>query len=553
MSPILPPVAQHDRKFFVAVAAATIVLGLLPLLLGATWLRRGEAFMGFNTFAPSDTNVYYSMMEQAARTGHTFFTNVFTAEPHAPAFFEPLWGMLGYASAVFHLPHVATFTIAKVLAAVLFLWALARVVGMFCSTSLHRRVAFTLIALGMGVGAYVVPGLKLDTVGDLLTKNPVDLWVSEGFTFSTLMHSPLFILSQLFLLLTFAFVIRDEQEPGIVPHAVFAGLAALLAVLHPYDLPTIFLVLGGFFVVRYLRDRSIARAALRRALTRLIIMGGVAVGVGAYFVVVYRISPEIGGWAKQNITLSPPLWNYAVGYGFLLVFALLGWVQQRKNRDLAVTFLLTWLPMQVALLYLPSQIQRRFTNGLHVVVALLASFAVVRAWQWVTRQRTPEWKTFVLRSAVLWVAPLLFFYSTAYVVVRDIVRWNRHTPEEWSVYIQPHSTLEAMDWLQTQPRGTTLAAVATGYIFSGRTLLPAYLAHGHQTVRYVEKGARLVAAFDGEGLGVEAFLRSERIRYVLWTSNERDTFAPFDPSTKPYLTLVHKTATAAVYAVQGVE
>ncbi|MFA6043097.1 MAG: hypothetical protein WCV85_04820 [Patescibacteria group bacterium] len=550
MHPILPSIPKAERPFAFWIATAAIILGVLPLVLGALWLRKGDVFMGFSTLAPSDTNVYFSMMEQARTTGHVFFTNVFTPEAQRYAFFQPLWAILGFLAGVFHLPNAILFHLVKIFLAGIFLWIAYKALLLFIEKSLQRRIAFVALAFGMGLGGYVSPFLHLTSLQELLTKNPVDMWVSEAFTFTTLLHSPLFIISQILLLLTFLFAVRDEQSPGTVPHFIFAGLTALLGILHPYDLPVIFCVLIILPFVRILYDRAFSIAKAKRSIVRLAIMGLVTAGIGAYFIAVYQIEPALGGWAKQNITTSPPIWNYCIGYGFLLVFAVWGWLRVvRLPRSLPMLFLLAWAPMHAFLLYVPVQIQRRFTNGLHIVFAILASFALVFLWEQIIARTQNSPLKIVWRSGTVWLAILLLCYSPLYLMARDISRSYVYTPGEWSLYMQPKTTLETMDWLKTQPPGITLSVSTTSYILSGRTLLPTYFAHGHQTLGYFEKQKGVYETFTTPEGNPEAFLRQEGIRYFFWTELEKEQFEPFSPEGKSYLKLIHDTPSAKVYEV----
>lgn len=529
----------------------TLLFVLFPFLLGATVLRRGDVFLGLNTQAPSDTNVYFSMMEQARTTGHSLFTNVFTPETQKHAFFEPLWAVLGYAAGVAHVPNSVMFHLARIAFGVLFLWVLYRCLYVFCSTVLQRRIAFALVAGGMGIGAYIAPFLHITTAEEFMALNPVDVWVSEAFTFTTLMHSPLFIASQFLLVLLFTFAVRDDQKPGTVPHVIFAGIIALLAILHPYDLPAAFVVLTAFVLTRMVRDKTFNATLAYHALRRLAFMGIVAVGIGVYWIAVYALEPGLGGWAKQNVTTSPPVIRYVYGYGFLLVFAAIAWYRaaRQKSTTLPVVFLLCWTFAQGLLLYAPTQIQRRFTNGLQPALAILASFAVIALWNWLQKRGHLPWQRIAWRAAALWIAPMLFFFTPVFIMARDTNSYARYERGTWSLYIHPHTTLAAMEWLRAQPRGLVATSIPTAYILSGRTLLPTYVSHGHQTLHFEQKRDAIKAAFDGSSVVAENFFRQENIRYLFWTSLEQDAYKNFFPQNAPYLQLVHKTETAQVYEV----
>ncbi len=546
-----PQIEKSERRFVWWGIVITLVCVLFPFVLGATVLRQGDAFLGLSTQAPSDTNVYYSMMEQAKVSGHSLFTNVFTPEKQQHAFFEPLWAILGYAAGVAHVPNSVVFHFARIVMGAVFLWVVYRCLYVFCPTVVQRRVAFALIAGGMGVGAYIAPFLHITTVQEFMAFNPVDVWVSEAFTFTTLMHSPLFITSQLLLVLLFTLAVRDDQQPGTVPHVIFAGIIVLLAVLHPYDLPAAFVVLTAFLFTRMVRDKTFTPALAFYSLRRLLIMGCVALAVGIYWIAVYTFEPGFGGWARQNITTSPPVIRYVYGYGFLLVFAAFAWFRgaRRSSTTLPVVLLLAWTLAQGLLLYAPTQIQRRFTNGLQPALAILASFAVIELWEWLRQRGHVQWQRTAWRAGALWIAPMLFFFTPVFIMARDTNKYASYDAGSWSLYVQPHSTLAAMEWLRAQPPGLIVTSIPTAYILSGRTLLPTYVSHGHQTLDFENKRDALKAVLDGPSTSAEKFFRRENVRYLFWTSLEHDAYEHFEPKNAPYLREIYRTATADVYEV----
>ena len=112
----------------------------------------------------------------------------------------------------------------------------------------------------------------------------------------------------------------------------------------------------------------------------------------------YRITvrnPVMALWSAQNQTPSPPLWDYALGYGLVLLLALLGvWAALRRRRD-SDWLLVAWAATTGVLLYLPFGLQRRLVIAWIVPLGMLAT----RGWD-TLRRRNQRW-AYALRPAGL--------------------------------------------------------------------------------------------------------------------------------------------------------
>ena len=90
----------------------------------------------------------------------------------------------------------------------------------------------------------------------------------------------------------------------------------------------------------------------------------------------YQTNPALSAWSAQNLTLSLPPWDYALGYGLILLLALGGIVFAFRRRHSTDLFLMAWTTSVVILLYLPFALQRRFITGFHVPLTLLAALGL---------------------------------------------------------------------------------------------------------------------------------------------------------------------------------
>ena len=75
-----------------------------------------------------------------------------------------------------------------------------------------RKIVFLILSFGSGLGIFTLRG---NWSSEYLYEHlGTDFWVSEGNTFLSLFHSPLFILSQLLIFLIFWWVIERLAKSG---------------------------------------------------------------------------------------------------------------------------------------------------------------------------------------------------------------------------------------------------------------------------------------------------------------------------------------------------
>jgi hypothetical protein len=159
----------------------------------------------------------------------------------------------------------------------------------------------------------------------------------------------------------------------------------------------------------------------------------------------------LAAWSAQNLTPSLPPWNYALGYGLILLLAIGGIGIAVRRRESADLFLLSWAGSVAVLLYVPFALQRRFITGLHVPLTLLAAIGLEQiVWPRLRVRRralvtglivgfSALTNLFVLLVAVVGVAqgqsPLVMTLDEA-----DACAWlGEHTPWTDTVLTQPES------------------------------------------------------------------------------------------------------------------
>ncbi len=538
---------QQERRWTRAIIVAAVTLASVPFLFGMLRASSTYAYLALNPFGPADTNVYFSFMQQAAQ-GHVFLANLHSAEPQNGSLFHPLWLVLGWAAGVFHLSMPLVFHLARVAAGIALLTVLVRFLRQAFAEPSVRILALLLLAFSSGIGTVFSVGVSLRDMQQILLLLPTDQWVPESNTFLTLVHSPLFILSQLLLVLILWALVR----PDSYRHALFLpALVTLLGLLHPYDLVTLAVV--GPVVVLVWWWRALDRSKFPvPAIVRTGALSALGAGcVLGYFTLIGKIEPVIAGWTKQNITLSPPVHNYLLGYGLLIPLGVVGWTLLRRSRRPEHLLLLTWAAFGPVLLYLPFAMNRRLSNGLHIPLAILAAVGLHAIGTWVAHRLLAfRWRRQIVLAMLGWIIGLGLFFSTLFAMTRAVYwEWK----PEGSIYYTERANIAAMQWLA---RTTPADAIVLSHPYTGN-ILPAvtgrrvYVGHGHQTVGWLEKVHTVTDWFfrtNRDDAAKQEFLRSNRIGYLFYGPNEKH-LGMFAPSEKPYLTSVYANKDVTIYRV----
>lgn len=527
--------AHADRPFLWTVILIAMLASSVPYLVGLQHAREtDDAYLALSPFSPADTNVYYSYIEQA-RAGRILFLNTFTTDAQDARLVGPLWLLIGWLGAVTRLATPVVYHLARLAMIAVFLWFANRFLAACFPARMWRRIGLLVLAFSSGIGA-IVEGAQGNPIlyarGEALS---ADLWISEGNTFLSFMHSPLFTLSHLALLGVFLLFLKSTRIDRSLWTA--AGIVLLLSVGHTYDLLIIGAVLAGFFFVQILTNGFSKTEDGGRYLGRLFLLFLPSLlGVG-YFLWVLATDPAVSGWVKQNVTLSPGIVYYLTGYGFLLPLAALGAVGLVRSRHRLGLLCLTWAVVAFLLLYVPwIPVQRRLANGIHIPLAVLATFGIQAWFDWVRRAITHRWRALLRFASVLLLVGGLGWTNVAVTIsaAQDVQKGSvRYYPP----YVKD-DFVDAARWLQAHARRDDgiLASVWNSNYLTGLTGLPVFIGHGHQTPNWEEAQTAFTQFVSGSWTPEQeqAFLAGRQIRFLVIERGE-PTIALFHPETRPYL------------------
>ena len=514
---------RKERRWALFWAVLIVGLACVPYLV-AWWITPDTAQYTGLLVNHYDGQSYYAKMQQGAR-GDWLFHLPFTSEPHQGAFVYTFYLGLGHVAAALDLPIPLMYHLARICAGLFLLLVGYQFIARFFDRVHARRAAFLLLGFSSGFGWLAAP-LGLFTA---------DLWVAEGFTFLSILVNPHFPLTIGLMILIFSVLLDQRGEPPTVSRVSGAAVLGLaLAVVQPLAVAVVLVVLGVYLLLLAWRERVLPGGG---------IVSTGAVAIGAAPIVVYDLyafstNAALSAWSAQNLTLSLPAWDYALGYGLVLLLALSGLVAALRRRQHSDLFLLAWVGSVAILLYLPFALQRRFITGLHVPLALLAALGLEQiVWTRVPAQR----RGLVTGSIIAFTALTNVFVPV--VAVAGMAKQE-------TALVMSKGEAAACDWLadHTIWNDTVLAPVESAQFIPAWAGNRTVYGHPFETIDAEAKEAETMHFFslDASRADRRALLDRYGVRYVLVT--EPNTLQDAEALG---LVLVWSGEGAAIYRVVG--
>ena len=458
----------------------------------------GQVFMGF-FYLGDDANTYLAKMRQGWE-GSWAWTNRYTTESSPSAYLFMFWILLGHVAAITHLPLIAVFHGARVAAA----FALAAAAWLFVSHFIEdrsaRRFAFVFIAVGLGLG-YVIQALGHPVIFGNRT-DTLDWRMPELTAFYSVLALPHFAWSGVFAAAGVVLTLTAVQR-GSLLLAVLAGGAWLgQASIHP-QMP---ILMGGAtavaLLVRPAPPRGWVAAALAFAIPAPYILYSYLAFVG---------NPEVQRWTFHSKNALPPetvSLLFAIAPQLLLALTGIPGALRRRTRE--DVFLIAWLVLLAAILYLPNpagDLRRRFLDGLYLPLGVLGArgmYEVILPKLRSARARRLVPFSYVafatIGSAFLVLAPLAVAAQPQYSVSR--------------------AEYDGLVWLGDQPAGTVLCMPGVGLFVPAYSPDTVYVGHYDETFDYYTKTQQAFDLLTGKSDLVD-FVHVDHIRYVIWTADLR--------------------------------
>ena len=360
-----PGVRRGEWAWAVAATVCVVALASLPYIVVYFATPPDLRFVGV-LINPLDGDSYFAKMQIGARGGWLFHL-LYTAQAHPGALLFAFHILLGHVAAWTGLPIPVVYHLARVMAGCAMLLVVYVFIARVTQDLAKRRIAFLLVALSSGLG-------WLAAVFGYLESS--DLVIPESNTFYSLHINPHFPLATALMIVVMIFVVRGLRSAASgLQVAICAAASLALAIVQPFAVVPLYITLAVYQLLFWRRDGRIAWQSVWTA----VIAGAVTLPVTAYTFWVTQADPVLRGWTAQNVTPSPPVWDYVLGYGVILVLAMPGAIEAARRKSDIDLLLLAWVGVTLLLLYAPFALQRRFSLGLHVPLAILAAMGLGRA------------------------------------------------------------------------------------------------------------------------------------------------------------------------------
>lgn len=507
------------------LAAALALLTMLPYLYAyAAHSGTGQVFMGF-FFLGDDANTYLAKMRQGWE-GHWLWTNRYTTEPGPGAYFFVFWVALGHLAAASNLSLIATYHLARVLGAFALLGSGWLFIRHFVSDPRARRFAMWFMSISLGLG-YVVQILGKPMILGQQT-DTLDWRMPELSAFYSILALPHFAWAAAFQAVGVVLTLL-AAERGSLRLALLAGLAWLGESLIHAQMP---ILLGGAVAVAVLYRRVSWRGYLAVGLAFAICAPYVGY---SYYQSVH--SPEVMRWSAQWRNNLPPdgfsLFFALAPQLTLAAFALPGVLRRRSRADV---FLLAWLVLLAAILWLPNpggNLRRRFFDGIYLPLVVLAALGLYE--RVLPRLRSLRAQRLLPFSYVTFTAVASAFLILAPIGSQAAAQYSISQPE-----------YAALGWLAEQPSGDVLSSARMGLYVPAYSADSVYVGQYSETYNYFSKASEAKSLLTGQQ-DAGQFAQSNHIRYVLWSDEFGSTSLPAGLGEPAYVSRGHNGHEARVY------
>ncbi|MBZ0275235.1 MAG: hypothetical protein K8I60_03775 [Anaerolineae bacterium] len=592
--------------FALALAAFTS----LPYLVGQINTPAGWAYSGAAVVpagAQVDFNSHLAKMWQGYR-GEWAYHLLFTHEAHpglplVQGFYVALGALARLTP--FSLPlvyHIARF--ALTVGMVLAIWAFA---ARFFQQSRERWLALLFGTLVTGV-SWVL--LAIDPAGAAQV-SPIEFWLTDAYNPLGALYMPHFaaaVILQLVAFLTFEAWVELPSPPAPLPHptgtlrsgegrktgapvtenepVVGQGLRpsptvslsseqsdvgaqyiaplpvnkrgvglliltlalAAESLIQPYVILLTVPLLGILTAYHIFNSKKLT---FRRALGLLIPFGVHAALVGYQYIVLSG-DPVWAEFTRQNITLSPLVTYYLLGYLPFIIPAAAGLRRfMISEADDRWWLPLLWVGLVAGLLYAPFPTQRRYLLGVQTPLAVIAAYGWSRA--------VLPW----LRPRLRLVTTALYFAVTGFafigLVLVNSVSLSKPERADPPTVFYTADEVAAYRWLmdnRTTPDELVLTTADMSGHGSGGRLVAAtgqrvYLGHWIETVDFSGKIAQVRRFYDPATPDSwrQDFLREIGAVYV-WYDAYAQTMGDWNPADADYLQAVFNTNTVTVFRVR---
>ena len=466
---------KFDKKelgLVLSISAITLLLTHLIIIIAIIKAPPGQSFQ---VLFLDDEYSYFAFIEQA-RQGSFLFKNLYTSMPNAQVLFFPIFLVLGFIERLTNLTHPQTYALARAILGFIMLTASYGFISYFITNVKTRLLTFAFLCFSSGIG-------WLNILSQPLFPDYVNMFsvlyrttaIPEALTFTLLISHPHFIAAVISMMIAFLFLLRsfEAENQKRALYLAFGGsfFSALAFINHPYDLAILITVPLAYCFVR--RNKKVTTLTLIHFIFPLL--------TGLVGIFILRQNSVFSYFAGE-LQLSPPVWYWLILYGLILPLSVGGGIVILKNRAKGTykeyhrwLFLIVWVIVTCFLLYSPISFQRRFIEGAHIPLSLLAGIFIYT----VSAKFQNRLYRYILSGAILLI---LSWQNIAYIT--DL--YNQLLVKNTAGVYQKYSVLSALEWAKSNVPKNSIAFSTPQFavIIPSYTGLPVVFGHYGNTPYY---------------------------------------------------------------------
>ncbi|MEK6645224.1 MAG: hypothetical protein AABY84_00905 [Candidatus Firestonebacteria bacterium] len=512
------------------------LITIIPYYIASTYTPKNMCFMGF--FEGSfDQNSYLGWIKQGVE-GNILFKNLYTVQEQSNNFFHPLFYLMGKFIKLINSNVTDGYHIFRIITGFLLLLLIYYFIRIFIEEKNRRLYSFILITISSGFG-WLFSRELYEKLGKTFALMPIDLWITEGFTFFTVATRPIFIVSLALMLLIFYFFwISCKKNYWL--YAFFAGIfSLLLTLIHPYDLVTVYTTLVIYIICDYINKKKLDINIIKNFLIVFLI----ALPALIYEYYIFNFAEVFKAWKDVNITISPNPYSYIIGYGLLIPFAIWGIFLTLKSAKTEKLLLLSWIFAVMVLTYLPFNFQRRFILGAQIPLCIFATEGIFAFSSYISSKKR------IFNAKVILILLLLITLPSTFKFIFDNLNGVKKYYLNYNIYEDDFS---AFEWINKNIKSPSnfISSFIIGMYLPGRTGNSVFVGHYHNTPNFSDKLDILNKFFNSKT--ADDFrtnvLKENSIDYLYYGQFEKN-LGDFNPDNVKYLTVVYQISNVKIFKV----
>ncbi|MFH1207041.1 MAG: hypothetical protein V1668_00340 [Patescibacteria group bacterium] len=497
------PIKHRELLFVVIWCCFCIGIVLLPYFLGVLATPSGKQFTYITTASYQDTNSYFTWVRQA-QEGHFFFQDQYTSEFSARYLFHPIFLLVGLVVKLTLIPVIFIWLLLIIVADFFLLFSIYKFLSYFIKSSIQRALTFIFVSLGSGFGWFI--GWR-----------SIDLRLTETTIFQSLSWPFIFSIAISLLLWFFIFALRSLTDENLYDYklAKYAGFVGfLLALIHPYDLITAYIVLGLYVIIFKL---------FRKQLKKLLFIFLPPILPLIYDLIIQLIDPVL---RRHNQTLMPTdnILYIISGFGLILFFAILGANIIFKKRERSYYFILLWAISSLIIIYIPFSFQRRLIMGAIIPIVMLASYFFLDLFNRLEIQELVRWKaSWIKRMYFFTIIIIILFLSSISNLIIYSHNLKAIATGGFPYYLETDLII-GMRWFNVQGYAgqIVLSSEMMGSFIPRFSSIKVYLGHWAQTIDELKKFTEVKQFFSTTTKDSDRvqFLIKNKIDYIYYSRYE---------------------------------